>query len=600
MSNFLVMLPVEPGSADARALFDRGRHLAKQLKRQQECSRFGCDQAWVAAFARGKNSGTPVAQHAASGSWILAAGTWFHRDGDASGAEEKLLRRYLETGALALARELEGFFCIAIGDGRSNETWLITDLVGSCHAFMRTLDQATVLSGSSRLLAALAPTPLDPVGCQEFLRTGVIYEDRTLYRDVHKLAPATVYRFARGRLVDQQRYWSIGEIADQPLSAREAPDALWAAITTAAARIGRLYPHPVCDLTGGYDSRALFAALRGADVPLSTTVSGAAHNPDVVVSQGLASLCKVQHLVLNPTQPLTVLDLEDALALTDGEFDVVEYARILQVHRTLQTKFDISLNGSFGEVARGYWWELLYPRTGACEALDAENIARKRYATALNDATIFTSAARLDLVAHFTGMIQRTNDGLAATPNTLQMDHAYLMMRMQRWQGRIASSTDQLWPCLSPFIFRSVLEVMLRTEPKGRDRSLLVREMLARHQPYIARYPLEHGYPALPATWRTWPLFWPVLPYYGGRALKKAVKTLRSASTPPHVASARDGLWKDLTVQQALSSERLGDASLFDAQGLGRFMEQSRTPQFSYDAQWARMLSLGMALRPPS
>ena len=359
MSNFLVVLPVVEGAVDTSGLFDRGMKLAVQPLRQHEHTRLSFDWARVAAFSRGKNTGTPVAQHEASGSWIMAAGTWFHRDGDASGSEEQLLNRYLNTGALGLARELEGFFCIVIGDGRSKTTWLITDLVGSCHAFMRTLDQATVLSGSSRLLAGLAPALLDPVGCQEFLRTGVIYENRTLYRDVQKLAPATVYRFEQGRLADQQHYWSIGQIADQPLSADEAPDALWAAITTAARRIGKIYPHPVCDLTGGYDSRALFAALRGAEIPLTTTVTGAEHSPDVVVSQGLASLCDVPHIVLNPTQTPTFSDIEDALALTDGECDVVEYARIMQVHRTLQMKFDISLNGSFGEVARGYWWELL-------------------------------------------------------------------------------------------------------------------------------------------------------------------------------------------------------------------------------------------------
>jgi hypothetical protein len=103
-----------------------------------------------------------------------------------------------------------------------------------------------------------------------------------------------------------------------------------------------------------------------------------------------------------------------------------------------------------------------------------------------------------DLVTHFAAMIERANEGLSAWPNTTQMDHAYLRMRMQRWQGRMATSTDQIRPCLSPLMFRPVLETMLQTEQRLRQRSLLVREMLVRLQPKLAAYPLEHGYPAEP------------------------------------------------------------------------------------------------------
>src|SRR5699024_7304107 len=70
-----------------------------------------------------------------------------------------------------------------------------------------------------------------------------------------------------------------------------------------------------------------------------------------------------------------------ALPLVDGEYDILEYARVLNVHRQLAARFGISINGSGGELIRGYWWELLFPRTGQRNHFDARRIAQRRFAT---------------------------------------------------------------------------------------------------------------------------------------------------------------------------------------------------------------------------
>ena len=45
-------------------------------------------------------------------------------------------------------------------------------------------------------------------------------------------------------------------------------------------------------------------------------------------------------------------------------------------------------------------------------------------------------------------------------PAYMRVDELYLM-RMRVWQSRIASSTNQVWRCLSPFLVKSVLETTL-------------------------------------------------------------------------------------------------------------------------------------------
>jgi len=581
-------------------VFQDGLEHARLIKFQVPSEIIETGWARAASFPRQNGSGVSIVSDLKSGSWLLATGTWLHADDYGSGAESRLLDRYLEVGAERLGRELEGFFVIVVGDARNREVIVLTDVVGSCHCFSRSWENVTALSGSSLLLAALQAVDLDPVACQEFLYTGIIYEDRTCYREVRKLGPAAVFRFVDGMLRTQQRYWRITDIAPNSLDGQAAVRALEGTLIRAAQRIGRLFGHPVCDLTGGYDSRALVAAFLTAGMRFSTTVFGPAESRDVIVSRGLASLTGLPLLHLAPQGEVSFERVKYALSFTDGEYNLIDYARILEVHQRLSACFDISINGSFGEVGRGYWWELLFPRAGACRTLNARTLARSRYAAQSYDASLFPPETRLDLVAHVAAIIERANAGLSQLPNTMQMDHAYLMLRMQRWQGRIASSTDQLWPCLSPFLLRSILETLLRTAVRLRRRGLLIRRLLAELQPRLAAFPLEHGYPALPVTWKNFHRFWPVPVFYGKKILGRAVRlTGRTAVLPvsgPTNLPVQLQLWHGEEVRALLQPATMKLAYLMDATALNDFLQHSQRPGFSYNDQWARLLSLEYTL----
>lgn len=600
MGNFLVVVSAEATQLDARQLFCDGLKCARLIKSQAPSKVI--DSGWVhaASFPRQNGSGMPVVTDSNTGSWLLATGTWLHADGYGSGAEAHLLERYLKVGAERLGGELEGFFVIVVGDARNRETLVLTDIVGSCHCFVRAWPHMTALSGSSLLLAVLQEIDLDLIACQEFLYTGTIYEDRTCYRAVHKLGPAGVFRFVDGTLRTRQRYWRITDIAPNSLDGRSAVRALGDSLIQAAHRIGRLFGNPVCDLTGGFDSRALVAAFLAAGIRFSTTVSGPPESPDVVVSRGLARLAGLPHLHLAPQEQVGFDRVKQALSYTDGEYDLIEYARILEVHRRLAAAFDISLNGSFGEVGRGYWWELLFPRAGACRPLNAQTLARLRYAARSYDALLFPPDTQIDLVSHLAAIIDRTNAELSNLPNTMQMDHAYLMLRMQRWQGRIASSTDQLWPCLSPFLLRSILETLLQATVCLRRRGLLIRRLLAELQPRLAAFPLEHGYPALPVTWKNFYRFWPVPIAYGKKLLGGARRLVGRTAAPP--VSGRTSLpmrlqlWREEEVRMLLQPASMKLAGLMDATALNDFLQRSQRSDFVYHDQWSRLLSLEYAL----
>jgi asparagine synthase (glutamine-hydrolysing) len=601
MGNFLAVIPSKDFQYEGRHLFQAGLKISRRIKSQTPSNIVETQWACAASFHRKNGSGGSLVIDSETDSWLVAIGTWFHESGYGSGAEYRLLKDYLAVGPMRLATELEGFFILVIGDAGKQETVVITDLIASCHCYVRSCKNAIALSSSSLLLAALEDYNLDPVGCQEFICTGTIYENRTFYREVSKLGPATVFRFRDGKLTENRRYWEISNVEPEPLDDQFAVRTLWETLLSAAQKVGSVYRNPVCDLTGGYDSRVLVAAFLTEGIRFSTTVTGFPDNPDVLVANQVAGVTGIPHLHLLVDEPILFEQAAETLCFTDGEFDLFEYARILRVHETLSQQFDISINGSFGGIARALWWELLFPRIGARRTLDAEKLARNRYAPRSFDASLFPPEIRLHFVSHFAGVIERVNAGLSSLPNTMQMDHANLMMRIRRWQGRIASSTNQLWPCLSPFGIRSVLEVVLRTSPKLRLRSLLVRRILTEYQPSLAEIPLDRGYPPLPAALSNIHRFWPLLKYYQRRILSKLDRMLnrhprRQSSTQGHF-SAGIGIWDQEAIRELLSPTSMRLGCFIDTSALAAFLDRSKSQEFPFGGQLSKVLTLEHSLK---
>jgi asparagine synthase (glutamine-hydrolysing) len=599
MGTFLVLLSEPERNREAAPLFAAALAFARTVPGQSPSGVLEADGLRAASFPRRNGSGAPIVTDPATGSWLAVAGTWFHGDGYASGQEARILQEFLRSGIRALADKLQGFFALVVADARQKTVHVVTDIVGSCHCFLRAVDGGLAISNSSLLLASLGGSQLDPLACQEFIATGVIYEDRSLFREVRKLAPACIYTFSRGTLQSSRPYWRISNLAPESLDVQRASRALWAALADSARLVENAFARPVCDLTGGYDSRALVAAFHAARVPISTAVTGPPQSRDVLISKGLAEMARLPHVHLQKQPAMTLDRLRDALPLTDGEYDLVEYSRIQETHQTLAEQFDISINGSFGELARGYWWELLFPHTGHCRPLPARKVAARRYAAGAFDSGLFHVERRVDLVSHLTGVVERTLQGLAGRPNTFQMDQVYLGMRMQRWQGRIASSTNRIWPCLSPFMFRSVLEVALAAQARARRHSLLVRRMLAEFSPAWANFPRENGCPCLPFAWNNFYRFAPLLGYYGGKAWTRTARLagLRGTATDSKDAdSPRMRLWSQDAVRALLDPRSLHLSVLLDPAALDNFLRRSQNPAFAFGAQWNRLLTVECAV----
>jgi hypothetical protein len=598
LANLLVAVGSAATDAKTRDAFRSALELTNLVKSQTPIGVIETPFACVASFARRNGSGTPVIVDPATGNWIVAVGTWFHTSGFQPGDEIRLLQRLNDVGPERLANELEGFFVIATGNAAARTVTVITDTLGLLHCYSRHIDGVVLISTSSLALASVADVTIDAIAVQEFLQTAAMYEDRTFFREVRKLESARCYCYANGALRSDQRYWQVSDLSPDSRSGVESVAAFRQASLDMAGRLANAYPRLAVDLTGGYDSRVTVAAFLGAGATITTTVAGPPASQDVTIANKLAGELGLEHRFIT-TEPITTLNqLEAALQLTDGECDLVDYARVEQVQRTLAGAFDVSVNGYSGEIGRGYGWELLVPVTGRRLPLDVDKIARRRFVNPNFDASIIPTTIRIDAATHFRAAMARTISGLEQLPNTLQYDYCMTMLRCQRWYGRIASSTDQIYPCLSFFLQRSVFTPMLETDTRSRRNSILFRRFLAQTNSTLAHYPLAAGYPPVPVSWTTFYRFWPLLPYYGG----KAVGRLRRRLLPNGAAAAASSenprlrLWRDSAVEELLQPSRMHSARFLDEDGLNGFLAASRAPQFRYADQWSLLLTLECAL----
>jgi asparagine synthase (glutamine-hydrolysing) len=605
MAHLIARIPradAPPGApADA---FEQGCEALSRFKGVRLTDRALCASAAVAIAPAARATDKRVWRSPGGEAWLVDLGVWLPVPARRGLDGGWLLGQYLELGAERLAAHLQGLFAIVIGDERTGTVQVITDRCGSLHLFVREDPAAFWLSTSSAVLGGRGGGGLDPVALHELVATGIVFEDRSLWTGVRKVPPATVLTLGPGGR-SERRYWRFGQIEAERLGTEEAADRVLDGLTRIIEALPESDLPLVSDLTGGYDSRLLLAGLLASGRRFETTVSGAAGHPDVVVSQRIASELGLSHGVVAPAGPPSAELFDAALRLTDGEYDAFDYARILRVHRGLAERYAMSLNGSFGELARGYWWELLWPRLASRRPLDAGLVARKRFAAFPYDARVFDGQARLALAEHLTEVAGRAAAEAAGLPNTSQLDAVYYRMRMQRWQGRIASATSQLWPAFSPLGFTEAIDPILSARASARFRSLLVRALLARHAPRLAQIPLEHGYPPCPATVLNLPRFAPLARHYAEKVASKIANRLGvggQASTPEASATltprgAYADLFRDLPLAQWLSQPALADSGLLVPQRLIETLDPDRPRRGTALEQWRRLVTVEALLR---
>lgn len=623
MGQFLIVHGREP--ATVRELLARGVQRFERLGAGRPELRFEQGTTAVARFPR-RCAPSPASDERAPG-WAVAAGCWLaarHADGAALAGLGAALRSDLHEWQGAAAK-LDGFFAFAAGDAAGRELAVATDRTGTLHVYRVRAEGCELLSTSSLVLATLAGAEFDPLAVREFLGTGSVFEQRSLHAGVEKLPPATVLRFRDGRPVGRERWWELRPLlwgSQESLAHPGDVPALAGALTAALDALLAAYPAAVLDLTGGFDSRAVLGAALATARPFRTVVVGADDDPDVLAAGGIARAFELSHTHLVPGRDYgarSLADLQQALALCDGEADVVEYAGIAQIQARMagaggaSRTGGLTVNGSSGELCRGYWWDLLPALDAPGSAFDSRRAAIGRFATdgwadamlaGTGDATASGGdGASASLADHFTAVVERSNAELRDLSAVALADNTYLTLRMQRWAGRLVSATDRIWPCVSPFMFEAPMRAALSAPPALRRRDRMTRALIEHLNPRLAVLPMADGSPALPLRAGTLHRFGPHAAALGGKAWGRVRRRMGGGAASGGGAAgvaAADGvtrLWADADIAGLLSPESMVTHELYDRAALGSFLAASRAVGFDQPRRFGRVLTLELVAR---
>lgn len=543
-----------------------------------------------AAKVRRKN-GTGARAATGPCGWLVSAGTWHHpelgRDDNAA-----LLARLTEDAAGVLD-EIDGFYAIAWFHTPSETLTVALDHLGRHHIYFVEAPEGVYVGTSPAALAVAAGAPPDPLGVWELLACGTSYEERSPFAGIRRMTGGRRYRFRRGRLesataLDHHLFPPHGP-AEGLATAEDLAEACQASFGAFVPPGQRILP----DLTGGRDSRLLVGLLLEAGYRFEVTVTGDAGNPEVDVARRVARrLGLAIHVVPSAALDAARSSLPGVLlaaARVEGGYDAIEYAGIAAVHERHAGSFDMSLNGSGGEVARWYSWNTSRNRRLG----DPVRALMRRFGA--TPPPFMAREHQRQPSEHFRGVIQRALAGRGADPIRSHLDHCYLNLRMQCWQGALSTASSERWLCLAPFLLQRTLAVVYSAPERDRSTSHLVHRLFRRLPAPIARVPLSSGYPAVPPPFAAWRNL-PGIRRTAARMWKRGLARLGWQPPDAHANALVRALMAS-GGSDFLRPQEMALGWLLDDRALGAFLDRARTEGAVPPALLGRLISLEWAAR---
>jgi len=221
-------------------------------------------------------------------------------------------------------KRFRGMFAFALWDRNRETLFLARDRLGVKPLYYALLEGNMLVFGSE--LKSLVAHPafrrnLDPFAIEEYFALGYIPEPRTIYTDVHKLAPAHTLVVRRGRpLPEPREYWDPRFTLDNPISERDAEAELVERLRE-SIKLRMISEVPLgAFLSGGVDSSAVVAMMAGISADPVNTCSIAFKDPKYDESKfanQVAERYRTRHFV--DTVESDDFDLIDVLARTYDE-----------------------------------------------------------------------------------------------------------------------------------------------------------------------------------------------------------------------------------------------------------------------------------------
>ena len=438
------------------------------------------------------------------------------------------------------------------------------DAPGLAHWFIWQGDGVAAVASSATLLARAFGLAPDTAALGGLALTGAMVGDASIIAGVRKLPAGQAARLADGQLT--LRTLSPPRILAEPADALQA----------ATARLLAVYPHAEVELSGGWDSRLMLAAMPMAARRGRTGFTiGRAGDADVTIAARLASASAMTHDIADPGG-LAGLDAKGFAALLATTAARDDYAanpldraviNFVNAARPARPRF----SGQNGEILRGFYYPgqplgAVPSATLARRLIDWRIISNDRVDPALFDPA-WLAATRAAVTGQLEGLLLGGGDADWAAA----LDRTYLEQRMQRWCGASVTAALGLRPVLLPFFDADVLALARTTPAAAKAGSRFAAAAIARLDPVLAAIALESGLtPAAVAAGGAINRL-ALARRFAGKAVAKARQRLLGQDRATFGSATTLGLAADHGLLAAVDIHRLAGLGIFAPAALDAF-----------------------------
>lgn len=547
---------------------------------------------------------TCSARDAETGSWLIAAGTVIDaQDVSPNGRLDRLLKDYLAQGESVFAR-CDGLFGLVAYNGLMRRLAVVSDPFGYFSIFYGSRDGRTFIATSGLAVARQVQSEPSETGVHCFLRSGKVFGEMTIWRDVKRMRAATVLAFSPEAMRESVFWTPQLDASLAKLSLDEAVEAseelVRCVLQRNLAREGKVWT----DLTGGFDTRFLVMMLDRAGIPFKANFVGAPAHPDVKIARQIVETLgwDYRHFQLPATWPRECpAYLADTLGRGDGHLNVLLSMRALWVHRQESREYSALLSGLGGEMWRGPIWGHDQSTLGQSSAVQYHRQLWS-FMHPVPEPVFRANTDRLvrdEVLRQFAEVGEREPDA----PNTLKLDRLWTY-RETAHVGVWASVAAGLVRIIPALFSKDIVSHVMSLDYRWKAKNLLVRNLFARYQPFLANLEIEGRGPAGPRRITNFHRFIPSRLAHARKLVNKAVEVkLRRTlwRTRPDEGFSRQE-WRRSIVKFAeaeglLRPGAMRSDKLYNSGALQALLAQAQAgADFTHDEFLGRVLTLEMAL----
>jgi asparagine synthase (glutamine-hydrolysing) len=227
-------------------------------------------------------------------------------------------------------KNLNGRFHGMMADLNRSTATLFNDRFGLQRVCFHEAKDAFYFSAEAKAILAVRPElrSMDPRGIGEFISSGCVLQNRTLFTGIYALPAASAWSFRAGVLEKKAAYFEPREWEEQePLGEEAYYQQLREAFTTRLPRYFNGRERIGVSLTGGLDTRIIMAWRKAppGDLPCYTFGSMYRENQDVCLARRVAEICGQPYQVVTDDERCLsrfAHYAERTLYLTDGSVDI--------------------------------------------------------------------------------------------------------------------------------------------------------------------------------------------------------------------------------------------------------------------------------------